>query len=77
MTHVHNDLCDRVLPQEDKHGHEEHTSEDPIEVIVDPLEVVSPTPVIDHVDPLCLIYEALVLNDFHVHIEGEHDQASD
>ena len=77
MTHVHNDLGGRVLTQEDKHTHEEHTSEDPVEVIVNPLEVVSPTPVIDHADSLCLIDEALVLNDIHVHIERENDQVSD
>jgi hypothetical protein len=77
LTHVHNDLSGRVLNQEDKHTHEEHTSEDPVEVIVNPLEVVSPTPVIDHADSLCLIFEALVLNDFHVNVEGEHDQPCD
>jgi hypothetical protein len=73
LTHVHNDLGDWVLPEEDKHAHEDHTSEDTVEVIVNPLKVVSPTPIIDHVDPLGLIYEALVLNDIHVHIECERD----
>jgi hypothetical protein len=38
------------------------------------LEVVRPTSIIDHVDPLSLIYEALVLHNPQVHIVGEHDQ---